>query len=139
MPSLTSARSIETVRGLSNAARLNVAGLVLTAAAMLVQIAAGSTLYPSITGPIVLLLTALIVAFVPGRWPAYAGLVVPLVLGLGAIVAAAMSGGFIDQLTDVGNPGLFLGSVLHIVGIVAALAGGVGMILNRRVAGARGR
>jgi hypothetical protein len=137
--SLTNALSLDTARGLSYAARVNVAGLGLTAAAMLIQMAAGSTLYPSVTGPIVLLLTALVVAFVPGRWPAYAGLVVPLVLGLGTIVAAVMSGGFVTQLTNVRNPGLFLGSVLHIVGIVAAVAGGVGMILDRRVAGARGR
>ena len=121
------------------AARLNIAGLVLTAAAMLLQIAAGSTLYPSVTGPIVLLLTALAVAFVPGRWPGYAGLVVPLALGLGVIVAAAMSGGFIDQLTGVGNPALLIGSVLHVAGLAAAVAGGVGMIVDRRVAGARGR
>ena len=138
MSSLTSTLSLHTVRALSNAARLNVAGLGLTAAAMLLQMAAGSTLYPSVTGPVVLLVTALLVAFVPGRRTAYAGLVVPLVLGLGAIVAAAMSGGFMDQLTNVGNPGLLLGSILHIVGLVAAVAGGVGMILGR-VAGARGR
>jgi hypothetical protein len=136
---LTSALSMNTVRRLSNAARTNVAGLVLTAAAMLLQIAAGSTLYPSVTGPIVLVLTALVVAFVPGRWPAYAGLVVPLVLGLGAIVAAMISGDFIDQLSNVGNLGLFLGSVLHVVGLIAAVAGGVGMIQGRQAAGAGGR
>ena len=134
----TSAHSRHTVRELSNAARLNVAGLLVTAAAMLIQMAAGSTLYPSVTGPIVLLLTALAVAFVPGRWPAYLGLVVPLVLGLGAIVAAAMSGGFIDQLTNVADPVLFLGSVLHVLGLVAAVAGGVGMV-RRRLAGEHGR
>jgi len=137
--SLTNTLSLETVRGLSNAARVNVAGLSLTAAAMLIQMAAGSTLYPSVTGPVVLVLTALLVAFVPGRWPVYAGLIVPIVLGLGAVVAAAMSGGFMDQLTNVGNPGLLLGSALHVVGLVAAVAGGVGMTLDRRVAGARGR
>jgi hypothetical protein len=44
---------------------VNAAGLVLTAAGMLVQIAAGSTLYPSITGPIVLIVAAIFVAFGP--------------------------------------------------------------------------
>lgn len=72
----------------SNAAELNVAGLLLTAAGMLLQIAAGSTLYPSVAGPIVLVVVALIVAFAPGRWTTWVGLIVPLVLGLGAIVAA---------------------------------------------------
>ena len=56
------------VRRLSNAAKLNVAGLVLTAAGMLVQIAAGSELYPSLAGPIVLLVTAVFVAVWPRRW-----------------------------------------------------------------------
>jgi hypothetical protein len=116
----------------SNAANLSVAGLVVTAAAMLLQIAAGSQLYPTLTGPIVLLATAAIVAFGPGRWTPYLGLVVPLVLGVGAIVAAVMTGDFIEQLTDVGNPGVLIGSVMHVIGLVAAVAGGVGMLLGRR-------
>ena len=66
------------VAQLSNAAKLNVAGLVVTAAGMVLQIAAGSTLYPTFTGPIVLLVTAIVVAFVPGRWTAYVALLVPL-------------------------------------------------------------
>src|SRR6266508_2798570 len=100
------------VRRLSNAAKLNVAGLVLTAVGMLLQIAAGSTLYPSFAGPIVLLAGAVIVAFWSGRWTPYVALLVPLVLGLGAIIAAVMTGEFIKQLTDVGETGLFLGSLL---------------------------
>jgi hypothetical protein len=119
---------------LSNAARLNVAGLVLAAAGMLLQVAAGSTLYPSVTGPIVLIVTAAVVAFVPGRWPPYLGLAVPLVLGVGAIVAAAMTGDFVDQLTSVDRVGVFLGSVMHVIGLVAAVAGGVGMVSGRRSA-----
>ena len=50
---------------LSNPARLNVIGLVLTAAGMLLQIAAGWKLYPSLAGPIVLLVTAGVVALGP--------------------------------------------------------------------------
>jgi Mg/Co/Ni transporter MgtE len=123
------------VRELSNAARLNVAGLVLTAAGMLLQIAAGSDLYPSFAGPIVLLATALLVAFVRGRWTAYVGILVPLVLGLGAIIAAVISGEFVQQLTDIGNAGIFLGSLMHVVGLIGAVAGGVGMLLGREGAG----
>jgi hypothetical protein len=123
---------MDSARRLSTAGRVNATGLVLTAAGMLLQIVGGSTLYPSIAGPIVLLATAAIVAFVPGRWTPYIGLVVPLVLGVGAIVAAAMSGGFIDQLTDPGRAGVFLGSVLHVIGLIAAVAGGVGMVLALR-------
>ena len=136
MSSQPRALSIDSVRRLSTAGKVNVAGLVLTAAGMLLQIAGGSTLYPSVTGPVVLLVTAAIVAFVPGRWTPFVGLVVPLVLGVGAIVAAAMSGDFIDQLTDPGRAGVFLGSVLHVIGLIAAVAGGVAMVAASRGAAA---
>lgn len=122
------------VRQLSSAAKLNVAGLVLTAAGMLLQIAAGSELYPSLAGPIVLLATAVLVAFLRGRWTAYVGILVPLVLGVGAIIAALISGEFIEQLTDIGNPGIFLGSLMHVIGLTAAVVGGFGMLLGRPVA-----
>lgn len=139
MASEANAISIDSVRRLSTAAKLNAAGLILTAAGMLVQIAAGSTLYPSVTGPIVLVLAAIFVTFGPGRWTPWVGLAVPLVLGLGAIVAAVMTGGFVDQLTDVGKPGLLVGSLMHIVGLSAAIAGGLAMILGGRGATERER
>ena len=120
------------MRHLSNVAWLSVAGLVATAAGMLLQIAAGSGLYPSFAGPIVLLVTALLVAFRPDRWVAYAALIVPLVLGLGAIVAAVMSGEFIEQLTNTGNLGILLGSLMHVVGLIAAVAGAAGMVMRPR-------
>jgi hypothetical protein len=116
-----------------------VAGLVLTAAGMLLQIAAGSELYPTFAGPIVLLAAAVIVAFWSGRWTPYVALLVPLVLGLGAIITAVISGEFIEQLTDVGKAGIFLGSLMHVVGLIAAVAGGVGMLLGRPGAGSRER
>jgi hypothetical protein len=120
------------VKRLSNAAKLNVAGIVLTAVGMLLQIVAGSELYPTFAGPIVLLAVAVIVAFVRRRWTAYVGLLVPLVLGVGAIVAAVMTGGFVEQLIDIGRTGIFLGSIMHVVGLVAAVVGGVGMLRRPR-------
>ena len=120
---------------LSNAGKLNVGGLVLTAAGMLLQIAAGSELYPTFSGPIVLLVAAGVVAFVRRRWTAYVGLLTPLLFGVGAIIAAVMTGDFIAQLTDVENPGVLLGSLMHVVGLAAAVAGGVGMLLVARVEG----
>jgi len=123
--------SLEAVKGLSTATKVNVAGLVLTAAGMLKQIAAGSTLYPSLTGPIVLIAAAIFVTFGPGRWTPWAGLVLPLVLGVGAIVAAIMTGGFIAQLTDAGKPALVLGSLVQVIGLIAAIGGGVVMVLDR--------
>jgi hypothetical protein len=119
-------------RQLSIWARLNVIGRVLTAAGMLLQIGAGSELYPSLAGPIVLLVAAAFVALGPVRWTPYVGLIVPLVLGLGAIVAAVMTGEFIAQLGDIDNPAIVLGSFMHVIGLAAAVAGGVRMVLDRR-------
>jgi hypothetical protein len=123
---------VKAVGWLSPAAKLNVAGLILTAAGMLLQIGAGSTLYPSLAGPIVLITAAVIVAFGPGRWTPWVGLVVPLVLGVGATIAAVMTGEFIYQLTDLGHIGIAAGSLVHVSGLIAALAGGVGMLQARR-------
>ena len=61
------------VFGTGHATKLNVAGLVLTAAGMLLEIAAGSDLYPTFAGPTVLVATAVIVAFWSGRRWAVAG------------------------------------------------------------------
>jgi len=118
-------------RRLPGAAKLSVVGLILMAAGMLLQIAAGSELYPSFAGPIVLLLTAIIVAFWRARWMAYVALLVSLVLGLGAIIAAVMTNAFFEQLTDTDNVGILLGSLMHVIGLIAAVVGGVGMVMRR--------
>lgn len=104
---------------------------------MLLQIASGSELYPTFSGPIVLLAGTVIVAFVPGRWTLYVGLLVPLWLGVGAIIAAVISGEFIEQLTDLGQAGIFLGSLMHVIGLTAAVVGGVGMVLRHERGGPR--
>lgn len=116
----------------SSATKLNVIGLVLAAAGMLLQIIAGSELYPTLSGPVILFGTAVFVAVGPGSWTRLVGTVVPLVLGVGAIVAAVMTGEFIDQLANTGNPAILLGSLMHALGLTAAVAGGVGMLLARR-------
>ena len=117
---------------LSNAAKLNVAGLLVAAAGMALERGAGSPLYPTLTGPIVLVVAAMLVAFRPARWTGYVGLIVPVVLTGGLIVSAAMSRTFLVQLTDVGNAGTFVGSLLHVIGLIAAAAGGIGMVLRPR-------
>jgi hypothetical protein len=119
---------------LSSWTTLNVLGLVVAAAGMLVQISAGSDLYPSMTGPIVLVVTALLVVVGPSRWTRWIGLGVPLVLGIGAGVAAAMTGDFIDQLTGTGNVPLLLGSWMHVIGLIGAVIGAVAAMLAPREA-----
>lgn len=115
-----------TAMRLSIMATLNVLCLGLAAGGMLLQIMGGSDLYPSPTGPIVLAATAVLVAFGPKRWTRWLGIGVPLVLGLGAAVAAAMTGRFIDQLTTTGEAALLLGSWMHVLGLVGAVISGIG-------------
>jgi hypothetical protein len=99
---------------------------------MLLQIAAGSELYPSLTGPIVLLGSAVFVAIRPVGWAPFVGLAVPLVLGIGAIVAAAMTGEFVGQLSNTGNVAILVGSVMQVLGLAAAVIGGAGMLREGR-------
>jgi hypothetical protein len=112
----------------STAAKLNVAGLVLAAAGIALERGAGSTLYPTLALPVVLVVAAALVAFRPGRWTAYVGLIVSLVLAAGLIVSVALARTFLDQLADTGNAGTLVGSILHVVGLVAAVAGGIGIV-----------
>ena len=49
-----------------------------------------------------------------------------------------MTGDFVDQLINISMLGIFIGSLLHVIGLVAAIAGGVAMVLGRR-AGERER
>lgn len=113
--------------------KLNVAGLVLAASGMVLQISSGSELYPVIPpGPIVLVAAAAAVAFGPRRWSPYIATVVPAFLIVGGIIASVVSGEFVDQLTDVGEPGIFIGSVAQVVGLITALVAGIGTWRHRR-------
>jgi hypothetical protein len=115
---------------LTTAAPLNVAGLLVTAVGIALERGAGSTLYPTLAGPIVLVGAAALVAWRPTRWTRYVGVFVSLVLAAGLIVSAALSPVFLDQLTNTKNPGTLVGSTLHVVGLAAALAGGMAMVLR---------
>jgi hypothetical protein len=128
-------RASNRIGALPTASKVNATGLVLAAGGMALQIVAGSRLYPSLAGPVVLLVAAAFVTFGPVRWTRWVGLLVPLVLGLGAIVAAAMTGAFIDQLANVGETGIFVGSLAHVVGLNMAVVGGVAMVRSGRTRG----
>jgi hypothetical protein len=111
---------------LSAAGKLNVTGMVVAAAGIIIQIASGSDLYPTIPpGPIVLLAGAALVALGPWRWTPVVGVVVPLFLLVGAAIAAVVSGEFVDQLTDPGEVGIFAGDVLQLLGVITALVAGI--------------
>ena len=113
---------------LSAAGKLNVAGMVTAAAGIIIQIASGSDLYPTIPpGPIILLAGAALVALGPWRWTPIVGVVVPLFLLVGAVLAAVNSGEFVDQLTDPGQAGVGIvaGDVIQMLGVITALVAGI--------------
>jgi hypothetical protein len=122
---------VNRLTSLSNEAKLTASGLVLAAAGMLLEIGAGSQLYPTLTGPIVLVVGATLVSLQLGRWTAYAGLIIPLVLAIGLVVSAVMSPAFLEQLTGFDNLGLSLGSLFHVLGLMASVVGGLAMVMQR--------
>ncbi len=121
------------ITSLSNEARLNVAGLVVAAIGILLEIGAGSGLYPTLTGPVVLLVGAALVVLRPSRLTAYVGLIIPTVLGIGLAVSAVLSPDFLEQVVQLSNPALVFGSLLHVAGLIAAIGGGIAMVLRRAI------
>jgi hypothetical protein len=119
------------ITSIPGGAKLNVGGLLLAAIGMFVEIGAGSILYPTLTGPIVLTVGATLVALQLGRWTAYVGLLIPLVLAVGLVISAAMSPAFADQLTGFDDAAMVLGSLSHVIGLAAAVTGGVWRVLRR--------
>lgn len=116
--------SSETARArspLSNASRMNVAGMLVAVVGIVIQIVTGVD-YPTIPpGPIVLLVAAGIVAVGRWRWSPIVGVVVPAFLLVGGTIAGFAN----DELWDPGEPGQFFGLVVQAVGVIAALIGGV--------------
>jgi hypothetical protein len=113
---------------LSAAGKLNVAGMVAAAAGIVIQIGSGSDLYPAIPpGPIILLAGAALVALGPWRWTPVVGIVVPLFLSVGAVMAAVNSGEFVDQLANPAQVGIgiFAGDVIQMLGVITALVAGI--------------
>jgi hypothetical protein len=111
---------------LTGAGKLNVAGMVVAAAGIVVQIVSGSHLFPTIPpGPIILLAGAALVALGSWRWTPVVGVVVPLFVVVGGIIAAFVSGSFLDQLADPGEVGVFAGSWVQVLGEIAALVAGI--------------
>jgi hypothetical protein len=119
---------------LSAAGKLNVAGMVTAAAGIIIQIASGSDLYPTIPpGPIILIAGAALVALGPWRWTPIVGVVVPLFLFVGAVAAAVNSGEWVDQLTSPGQVaiGIFAGDVIQLLGVITALVAGIVALSQR--------
>jgi hypothetical protein len=104
---------------------LNVIGLVVAAAGIMIQYVSGVD-YPTVPpGAIILLTAAAVVAFGPWRWSPSVGLVAAVFLTIGGAIATIAGNGFSETLGDPGEVGGFAGAVIQIVGLAIALAAGI--------------
>ena len=115
-------RSTNGPKRLSAAAKLNVAGLVVAAAGIVIQIASGAD-YPTVPpGLLILLVAAALVALgARWRWTTIVGVIVSLFLLLGGVLAPQAR----EQLGDPGQVGVFIGTVIQLMALVVALVAGV--------------
>ena len=104
---------------------LNIAGLVVAAAGIMIQYVSGVD-YPTVPpGPIILIAAAGVVAFGPWRWAPVVGLVAALFLTIGGSVATIAGNGFNLTLGNPSDVGGFAGAVVQIAGLAIALPAGV--------------
>jgi hypothetical protein len=119
---------------LSNAARTNVAALLVAAVGIVIQIAAGVD-YPAVPpGLIILLVAAGLVTFGRWAWTSIIGVIVPLFLLIGGIIAPTGR----DNLAHPGDFGQFAGTLIQLVAVAIALVAGLLVLRAWRHDGAIG-
>ncbi len=70
--------------------KINVAALVVVAGGLLILFVSVPDRFPTVPpGPIILLAAAGLVAFAPGRWTPFVGVVVPLAIFVGGLMTGA--------------------------------------------------
>lgn len=113
---------------LSPVARAHVASLVVACAGFVIQILAGVDDYPTIPpGVVVLLVAALAVVLLPWRWTALFGVANCLAIFVGAFFVYDST---LERLSNPGDLGPFLGTVVQMGGIVLAIVTGAAAMLR---------
>ena len=111
---------------LSTVGQVNVAGLVVAAAGILMEYFSGVEGFPTIPpGPIILLAAAALVAFGRWRWMPAVGVIAPLFVLVGGVIANIANWGAGAPLSDPANVGGFAGAVIQVLRVVAALVAGI--------------
>jgi hypothetical protein len=110
------------------AVSLTVAGLVVAAAGIVIQIAAGAE-YPTVPPGLIILLAAagLVALSTRWRWTTIVGVIVSLFLLVGGALAPQARA----QLGDPGQVGVFIGTVIQLLALVVALVAGVAATRQR--------
>jgi hypothetical protein len=106
---------------LSLPGKLTIIGLLIAAAGISTLFLTNSVMVPAIpVGPILLLLTAGLVALGPWRWTPIAGVALSVALLVGAFIAP----GLFDRLSNPAQPGGFVGTWVQMLGIIIAIVAG---------------
>jgi len=93
-----------------------VAGLVVAAAGIIVQMAGGAD-YPAVPPGVLVLLAGAAFVAVRTRWAPPIGALVAVFISFGAVVTPNMG----DQLSEPSKAVVFIGTVIQLVGLAAGL------------------
>jgi hypothetical protein len=111
---------------------VNVVGIVVAAAGILMQYFAGAEGFPTIPpGPIILLIAAGVVAFGPWRWTAVVGILAPLFVLIGGTISTTVNWGTGAPLSDPAEVGSFVGALIQFVALLIAVVTGVAAAKQR--------
>jgi hypothetical protein len=108
---------------LSTRGKVNVAGMVVAAAGILVQYFTGAEGFPLIPpGPIILIVAAAVVASQAWRWTPVVGVIAPLFVLVGGTIATIAGDA---PLTNPAEVGSFVGAVIQFLGSITAVVAGI--------------
>jgi hypothetical protein len=100
---------------------INIAALLIAGTGVLILFVSAPDLFPPVpVGTIILVAAAAVVSFVPGRWTAVLGTVVPTFI----LIGAAASGQSLDILQGSENAGALAGTLIQLAALVIAIVAG---------------
>ena len=105
---------------LSPTGRLTVAGLLVAALGFAIQIFSGVEVPTIPPGLVMLLVSAVLVAFLPWRWAPVVGALVGLFLFVGFFASGAVA-----VLLDPSRPGVLVGAWVQFLALIVAVVAGV--------------
>jgi hypothetical protein len=115
---------------LSAPVKVNIAGLVVAAAGILIQYFSGVEGFPTIPpGPFILLAAALI-AWGPWRWTAAVGVLVPLLSLVLGTMSTILNWETTAPLSDPSETVGFVGAVIQFLGLITALGAGIVAVMH---------
>jgi hypothetical protein len=108
---------------------INIAALLVAGTGVLILFISAPDLFPPVpVGTIILVAAAAVVSFVPGRWTAVLGTVVPTFILIGAVA----SGQSLDILQGSENAGALAGTLIQLPALVIAIVAGARSTTARR-------